>query len=120
MSFDVFRKPLTVIRKEAGSHQDYKWVPGAEVEIQIKASVQPITGSKLSVMPEGYRERGLYKLFTDTELKTVGTGTRDPDIVVIGSSKYTCEEIREWQNGIIPHYEVIVSRIDDDAVQGNT
>jgi hypothetical protein len=114
MIFDVFRKPLTVLRKSGGHVENYEWVEGLTTTLTIKASVQPIKGQMLSAVPEGFRAKASYALFTNSELRTLGNGYSEPDIVIIGNDKFICIQILAWQNGLIPHYKVIVSRLDKD------
>jgi hypothetical protein len=113
--FDVFRKTLTALRKGDGSFIDGYWQDGEETSFSILASVQGTDAEILETLPEGYRTRESYTLFTDNELKTAITGIRTPDMVVIEEQKYIVARVSTWQHlDPTKHYEVVVVRENID------
>jgi hypothetical protein len=87
--FNIFRKDLTVKRKTAGSYVNGFWVAGTDTTLTIKASVQPLSGKDIELLPEGKRLAGGYKLFTNDSLKVAIEGTgQDGDIVSIYGFDY--------------------------------
>ena len=109
--FDVFRRELNVYRKSDGSFIDGYWQDGEESSFNILASVQGTDAEVLQTLPEGYRTRESYTLFTDSELKTALTGTRTPD-------KFIEARVSPWQHlDPTKHYEVVVVRENVDEEQ---
>jgi len=107
-----FRKPITVKRPTAGSYVNGLWVAtSTPTEIIIQASVQPATTEDLQSLPEGRRQLGAYKLYTDTQLQSVLENANNPDIVVINGEDYEVAQVEPWQNGIVNHYKILAVRI---------
>ncbi len=111
----IFRKKLQVIRKGDGSYQNFKWVDGELQNLEIEASVQPTPADVLLTLPEGFRTKSTYTLYTDTKLRTAEVDKNNPDIVVIDSERYQVVRIAAWQNDVISHYEVLVVQEGTDA-----
>lgn len=114
MIFEVFRHDVPVVRKTGGSYVGPLWVEGVGSTFTIKASVQPTSYGKMELLPEGYRDKQSYTLYTDTELFTDIPGG-DPDTVIIEALRYLVVKTQRWQNGIISHFEIIVVKEDKDA-----
>ena len=113
--FDVFRKTLTVKRKATGSFLNGYWLDGAESTVEILASIQGTDAEVLETLPEGYRTRESYTLFTDTLLKTSKTGKTTPDIVVIEDENFIVAKVMPWQHlDPTKHYEVVIVRENED------
>jgi len=109
--FDVFRRKLTVYRKGDGSFIDGYWQDGEESSFNILSSVQGTDAEILQTLPEGYRTRESYTLFTESKLQTAITGTRTPDIVEIEAEKFIVAKVSSWQHlDPTKHYEVVVVR----------
>ena len=116
--FDVFRTDLTVYRKSTGSYVKGRWQEGSsETSFTIKASVQGMDAEILLTLPEGYRTREGYTLFTDIKLRTAIIGKSNPDIVMIDEERYQVIKVTAHQNLNYPtaHYEVLVIRENIDA-----
>ena len=110
----IFRRPLQVTRKLAGSYDDAgKWVDGATSKVlTIQASVQPLLGKDVKTLPENRRSLESYCLYTNTNLTILDelTGLRG-DMVVINGKNYEIVARHDWQNGLIDHYKYIVQRV---------
>jgi hypothetical protein len=113
--FDIFRKDVAVTRQGAGSYVDGIWVKGASTVFNIKASVQPTKAEVLEMLPEGFRDKGSYTLFTDTELNIATTDISDTDVVTLYGERYTVSIVEPWANNLINHYKIVVIREDIDA-----
>jgi hypothetical protein len=105
-----FRKSLVVKRRGQGSYQAGVYEDGDIVEIGIFASVQPLNAQETLLLPENRRERNSFKLFTDTQLFATEKGSVNADLVVINGFDYEVMTVSIWQNNVIPHYKVIVSK----------
>jgi len=119
--FDVFRREFTVHRKIAGTYIDGYWTEAPGKIFTISASIQATEGEVLETLPEGYRTRESYTLFTATELQTSTKSFRTPDTVLIpsaiGISFYLVAKVTPWQH-LEPtkHYEVVVVKENVDIV----
>lgn len=114
--FEVFRRPLTVLRKSPGGYAKGCFQEGEVSSFIIYASVQGTRAEVLQTMPEGARIGGAYTLRTDTELSLGAAGLSTPDIVIIDDEHYLVTRITKWQNLLYTkHYEIIVVRENIDA-----
>ena len=107
------RKPLVGKRFAVGTYTDGVWTQGSSSTLNFTASVQPLSGKDKESLPEGFREKAGYKLYTDTEMKTVDEKNGiSADQVTIDGLLYEVVTVGVWQNSIINHYKVIVSLIE--------
>lgn len=112
-AFSVFRKSLSLTRKGAGSYVDGVWVDGANQALTIKASVQPATPEDLLSLPENRRTAAAYRLYSDFAFRGALEDAHNPDRVVIGGENYEVTAVSIWQNGVIPHYKAIATRLQE-------
>lgn len=118
-----FRRTLTVRRRADGNYnQDdnagFFEVEGEETTFTIQASVQPLSGSDIRLLPENRREEELLRIYTDTQLKAAEKGSAgNCDIVEIGGIDYEVTNLFPWQNNAINHYKYILAkRTTNDSV----
>jgi hypothetical protein len=115
-----FRQTLTVKRKASGSYNaaGFFEVTGADSTFEIQASIQPISGSDMKLLPENRREEEITKLYTDTKLNGIIKGSGlNPDFVVIDGVDHEVIRTFNWRNNVINHYKVFVAkRVTNDAV----
>jgi hypothetical protein len=110
----IFRRPLQVTRKLAGSYNDAgKWVDGVTSRVlTIQASVQPLLGKDVKTLPENQRCIESYCLYTNSNLTVLDERTMlRGDTVVINDKNYEVVARHDWQNGIVDHYKYIVQRV---------
>ena len=106
------RKTLEVKRFAAGSWSGGRYTPGADSSLNIEASVQPLRGKEIQLLPEARRESQAYKLYSDTQLLTTDTsGSKKADQVKIGGVFHEVLIVEDWQNTIIDHYKIVVVRM---------
>ena len=108
-----FRQTLTVKRRSVGAYNNagFYEVQSSNTTLTITASIQPITGSDLVLLPENRREEELLKLYTDTPLIGVEKGNpRNCDIITIDGYDYEVVKVFPWKNNVIPHYKVVVAK----------
>lgn len=114
--FEVFRKDLIVIRVGDGFLDERGiWLDGTDTYLTIKASVQPTPAKVLETLPEGYRTKSTYTLYTNTRLRVSEDGLSNPDNVLIEDQLYQAIRIASWQNKLINHYQILVSKVDVDG-----
>jgi len=112
--FEAFRRPLILIREAEGAYADGVWAPGTLAISNITASVQPIDGKTMQIVPEGRRQDARYRIYTDTLLMTAAAATatspaRQADRVTLDGVDYEVVAVLAWQNGVIPHYEAVLA-----------
>jgi len=106
---------LDAKRYDGSTNTKGRWSPGAETPFTFIASVQPLRGSELLTLPEGQRERETYKLYTSTKLNGANESNKTkPDKIQLFDKTFEVLIVEIWQNKVIPHYKVIVSKIDAD------
>lgn len=106
------RKPVTVTRFDQGSYVNGYWVEGSPSTFIINASVQPVKGADLEALTEGRRDSQIYKLYTDTKLKTVDKKNNlNADLVNIDNDDYEVMNVESWQNNLINHYKILVIKV---------
>lgn len=110
MAFAQFNQTVNGIRYGAGTYTKGQYSPGAETELIIQASVQPLAGRELDLLPEGRKELESYKLYTTFELRTANQAnqTQSDEITLFGKS-FEVIKVENWQNAVLPHYKAIVS-----------
>ena len=114
-----FRKKITVRRIGEGSYNNAGFFVknSADSQFDIYASVQPATGSEMKLLPENRREEESYKIFTDTKLFSAEKGSvKNADIVILQGIPFEVVKVLPWQNSVIPHYKIFISkRTTNDA-----
>ena len=108
-----FRKLLTVKRRSEGAYNNSGFynVQGTDTTLTITASIQPVSGSDLVLLPENRREKEALKLYTNTLLISAEKGNlRNCDIVTISGFDYEVVKVFPWKNNVIPHYKVVVAK----------
>lgn len=107
-----FRTAFTVNRPAAGSFVKGKWVQsGTMTQITIMASVQPVKGLDLQLVPEARRNGQIVKIFTDTMLQIL-TPSTNPDILLAFGYSYEVITVEPWQSNIINHYKCFGMKIE--------
>lgn len=85
------------VRHEAGTYNKGRWSEGAETITTITASVQPVTGKELELLPETFRARGTVKIYSTTELFQ---GSRElgqsPDSIIWNGKRYEVDTVEDW------------------------
>jgi len=114
MLLKVFKKDVNVIRKSNGffdqnpdSENFGKWIQGQEETFTIKANVQPLPGDITQTLPEGYREKSSFLIFTNTELFGVQERKENPDIVIINNQNYFIFKKKSYIATFLAHYELL-------------
>lgn len=114
--FEIFRVPLTIYRKSAGSYVNGFWVEGAETAIPITASIQPTSGEEMLSLPEGRRNRKTYSLFTSTPIQVI-VGGANPDQITIYGERYEVVRVEPWQNNpgvfkVVNHFKFYAQALE--------
>jgi hypothetical protein len=110
----MFGKPCTILRQcKEGTYINGRWTPTeAEKEIQIIASIQPMDGKTLQMLPEGERTAEMRKLFTTTKLLTVQeVGQKNADTILVDGCCWEVQRVEQW-DPLLGHYKAIISRMN--------
>lgn len=100
-----FRSTFSVKRVVPGAYVNGFWVEGAESTFTIQASVQPLKGKEMEMLPEGRRNSQSVKIYTDTQLQTVASG--NPDRLVAFGHDFEIQTVEPWQSNVLNHYKCI-------------
>lgn len=79
----------------------------AATTFSIDASVQPAPGRTLENLPEGFRDRGGYVLFTTTLLRTSDGAAQEPDSVQLADGPHQVAAVEPWA-ALGNYYRVVV------------
>ena len=110
-------RTLSLVRPGKGSWVDGDWVPAEDAPaVSVLATWQPATGRDLQVLPEGLRTGVFYKGYTETEIFSADQATgRSADQFVVDDEVYNVVSVAAWQNGLIPHYKFLATRVKESA-----
>lgn len=99
-----FRKPEVV----DGYVQDVE----PKRDFPIRASFQPVSQKDLQLLPEGMRNQGTVKIYTETELLTVDTSEcGSPDRLCHEGVNYQVQSVDSWKD-VGNYFRVIAVRVD--------
>jgi hypothetical protein len=101
----LFRTQFSVSRP-TGSFVKGKWVVGVPSSLTIWATVQPLKGMDLQLVPEGRRNSQAVKVYTKTQLQ-IGQGTTNADILNAFGLHFEIITVEPWQSHVIDHYKCI-------------
>jgi len=111
---NIFKKQIQVFRKQPGyyvkdvdSQNLGLWQDGQETFFNIQASVQPAPGEITQILPEGYRNKSSYLIYTDTELFCSEENETNPDIVILFNREYLILKKKIFDMTYLSHYELI-------------
>lgn len=115
-----FARKITVSRELPGSYDVRgQFIKGAQSNLEITASVQPISARERELLPEGTRIKEIFKLYTTTELLPPrGTPPVGGDVVTINGQKYlvtSCQDYSTHQSpsNAIRYYKAQAERIEE-------
>jgi hypothetical protein len=64
-------RKLTGRRFTQGEYVNGDWVDGTWSEVKLRGAIQPLTDRDTQQLPEAWRTRALFKIYTRTRLRTV-------------------------------------------------
>jgi hypothetical protein len=100
-------------RKTGGAYVRGQWVPGESGDTAFHGTWQPASGKTLELLPEGKRSREVFKCFAPLSLDFTSAdthGEREADSIVCQSKEYEVTTAARWDNGLIPHWELLCTR----------
>lgn len=108
-----FRSSFVVTRKEAGSFVNGKWVEGDTSTFTIQASVQPLRGDEIQLLPEGRRNSQAVRIYTDTLLYNKTNESTNPDIVTAFETDFEVLTVEPWQSNVINHFKCLAVKVSE-------
>jgi len=104
-----------VKRRAAGTYTNGTFVPGAESQISIKGSVQPLSGSELLLLPEGERVRAKCKMYSHDGLKTASVNDATiADRVVVEGRDLEVHSVAPFRNeGSLSHFKYVLVEVGE-------
>lgn len=116
---NIFKKQIQVFRRQPGYYVQNPdslnlglWQDGEERFFNIEASVQPAPGETTQILPEGYREKSSYLIYTDTELFSSEENKTNPDLVIINNKEYFILKKKIFDMTYLSHYELIAVELE--------
>ena len=115
MATSSFRRPVSVKRPAPGRWIDGRWISGSETPMTISATVQPVGGRDLNILPSGLKHEHTFKVITETELyagedEIESAQKREPDRVILADGEYRVVKVVPHQGGVLNHYSCFVTR----------
>lgn len=102
-------------RGSAGAYVSGRWVAGATSVVNIEGCVQPVTGSELQALPEGFHAENTRKFYTKTQVFGItegatGTGT---DRVTIGADEWGVYSVEHWTRSLSggAYYKALLKKV---------
>jgi hypothetical protein len=115
MLTDIFKRDVPVVRPGAGGFVNGVWQDGISSNFIIRANVQPVPAIVMETLPEGYRTKSAFMLYTNTELNTAEDNESTPDAVGLYGKKYLVTKKTIWRNTKLAHYEIVVVKEEKDV-----
>lgn len=102
-------------RKLIQTFDEYNYPTESTVTFTFKdCGVQPVTGQKQFVVPEGYRDNKVYTVFTSTPAFPRVEGSNDRYQIEVKTGIW-CDIVDsdEWGYGVQSHYKLIVAEVNE-------
>lgn len=105
----IFRSPFTLTRKTTpDTLVNGKMVAGSSTTSTIQASVQPLRGQEMMLLPEARRTSQAVVIYTDTQLRVANTAAGyNADVVTAFGQSFEILSCEPWQSNVINHYRAI-------------
>lgn len=108
----LFPHTISCIRR-TGSRVSGRWEESSTMDT-ITGSVQPLNGKDTQFLPEGRRDTGLMKVYSNSPLAVSIEGTGKPgDVVIWAGKKWEVIQELVYANGLIDHYKYIAAYIGE-------
>lgn len=117
---DIETGTYTIERVGAGAWgDDGRYHKGPKSEFEIKASIQPVTGNMVKLLPEHRRNTESVIIFSDERLfPSDEKNGKGADIVNYDGKKFEVFTVKKWAEFTdIPHYETIAIMVDGEGAK---
>jgi len=107
----IFRNTEMVKRSFApGSRVKGIWKEGEPTDTKFWGTAQPATGKAMELLPEGKRNTEAIEVYAPIEMQFTPADEdlkRSGDIIVLRGRMYEVQVAREFNSGLIPHWEIV-------------
>ena len=90
---------ITSFTVTGGMSQPTVTILNSPTIIPITASIQPLSGEEMVMLPEARREKEIYKMFTSFQVHTLTD--ENPDQVQFFGKTFEVYEVKPWQNTVV-------------------
>ncbi len=88
-----------VLRAGQGVYLKGRYTAGAETEISMPLSIQPLTGRQQELLPENVRTRRSMLVFAGEELRTASPdGQTIADVVLYKDRRFEVFNVKDWSD----------------------
>ena len=88
---------LTIKRETGGGYIDGLWVTGTFLTFKTIGSPQPASAKELQILPEGDRDKDVFKFITKKPLRALSDRDNiSADIVIFKGAEYTIISQGDW------------------------
>ena len=108
MAFAIFNQIIPAVRPGPGSVTGGRYIPGPQVPILVRGSVQPTKGEDLKLLPEGRREEATVSVYTRDDI-------RNGDLLTIRGDVYEVLNVQVWDNNILPHRQALAVKMQTEG-----
>lgn len=111
---DIPTEQLTVTRNGEGEWCEGRYVRGKKKEFEISASVQPLRGNDVKLLPEHRRTAEAVKIYTTDKLRTSDEKNNlAADRILHDGKIFEVHSVMNWSIGTdIPHYKIVAVKED--------
>lgn len=96
--------------RSTGSFVRGEWVESAPTTFTFQGSIQPISAKDLELVPQGLEDRGMIKIYTNTELTISREGTNSSgDMINWQGSEWEVIQKIPNQSDLISHFKYIAA-----------
>ena len=89
-------------------NKDGRFIPGDFVVRNINASIQPLSGRQIQLLPEGRRSEDSIVIYSTEELFTAqSSANKKGDVVIFRGKRYEVFNTKAWLSGAFTNYESI-------------
>jgi len=102
-------------RVYGGAYVKGSWVKNAEpVDTPFKGTAQPVNGKAMELLPEGKKNTEAILVFAPIEMEFTPADSEKQvsgDLIIYGDSHYEVVNVKPWKVGLIPHLELVASKV---------
>jgi hypothetical protein len=107
-------------RTRPGHRVKGRWVKDEGTETPFIGSWQPANGQTMQLLPEGTRQDEVFKAYVDdVSIPFTAADSEkqvEGDIIVCGGEEYQLTLAALWNNGLIPHWELVCTKVKEGEI----
>lgn len=107
----LFNNTISVVRTQ-GTFIDGIWQECFSVDETVSGSVQVVSGEEFTRLPEGRKQFGVVKIYTDSDLKASELSDDSTgDVILFDGRKWEIYARLPYANGLISHNKYLASLV---------